>query len=237
MSVIALSGLTGGGARIVGPLVADRLHVDYVDRLILTTAAQRIGATVEALSEREQGPLKLPARLSALMERILNRSSFTVAGTDPFFGAGAMALLTEEFENLPSQLVTRGHEIDENQYISALREVIEVLASQGNVVIVGRGSSIILANRPSVLRVGVSADMETRVRNVMKVEGITDEAAKRFIATRDQARSNYYARFLDVDNPDDPELYHLVINTSATSFTQAAELIVSASKIFVTEST
>ena len=53
MSVVAMSGLTGGGARVLGPLVAERLDADYVDRLILINAARHVGATVEALAERE----------------------------------------------------------------------------------------------------------------------------------------------------------------------------------------
>ena len=45
MSIVTLSGLTGGGARRLGPDIARRLGADYVDRLILTDAARHVGAT------------------------------------------------------------------------------------------------------------------------------------------------------------------------------------------------
>ena len=49
MAVIALGGQTGGGARLLGPIVAQKLGADYVDRSILQKAASELGATVGAL--------------------------------------------------------------------------------------------------------------------------------------------------------------------------------------------
>ena len=39
MVVLTLGGQTGGGARLLGPLVAQALDADYVDRLILQAVA------------------------------------------------------------------------------------------------------------------------------------------------------------------------------------------------------
>ncbi len=52
MAVVTMGGLTGGGGRLLGALVAQRLGADYVDRLILTDTARHVGATVEALHQR-----------------------------------------------------------------------------------------------------------------------------------------------------------------------------------------
>ncbi len=228
MSVVAMSGMTGGGARVLGPLVAACLDADYVDRLILINAARHIGATVEALAEREQRPLTRTERFSALLQRILETSAVTGAGTDSFFGAGAMALLTEEFEDLPQQTITRGHEVDHEAYAAALRHVIEDLAAQGNVVIVGRGSSLILADNPAVLRVGVASTWEDRVARTMEQKRTDHDTAEETIRARDAARALYYARFLGVDNPDDPQLYHLVVNTSDVGIDYAVQIVVDA---------
>ena len=56
MTVVALGGLTGAGARTMGPILAERMGADYVDRLILTNVARHVGATVEALHQREERP-------------------------------------------------------------------------------------------------------------------------------------------------------------------------------------
>ena len=36
MSVVTLGGMSGGGARTLGPLIAEELNADYVDRIFLT---------------------------------------------------------------------------------------------------------------------------------------------------------------------------------------------------------
>ena len=230
MSVVAMSGLTGGGARVLGPLVAERLEADYVDRLILINAARHVGATVEALAERERRPLTRAERFTGLVERILERSAVTGGGADPFFGTGAVALLTEEFEDLPQRTITRGHEVEDEAYAAALRHVIEDLASEGNVVIVGRGSPFILAGNPDVLRVGVASTWEDRVARIMEQERVDGAAAGQTIEHRDEARTAYYARFLGVDDPDDPQLYHLVVNTSDVGVDYAVRMVVDAAR-------
>ena len=39
MPVIALGGLTAGGGRIIGPKIAKKLNIDYVDKDIIKQAA------------------------------------------------------------------------------------------------------------------------------------------------------------------------------------------------------
>ena len=106
--------------------------------------------------------------------------------------------------------------------------MIEDLAAQGNVVIVGRGSSLILADNPAVLRVGVASTWEDRVARTMEQKRTDHDTAEETIRARDAARALYYARFLGVDNPDDPQLYHLVVNTSDVGIDYAVQIVVDA---------
>ena len=168
MAVVTMAGQTGAGGRLLGPRVAERLGADYVDRLILTNAARSVGATVEALQQREERPPTRAERFSGLLQRILERSASTGAGSDPFFGPGPMAFLTQEFEDLPEPTITRGHELEDEAYIAAMGNVMKDLASGGNVVIVGRGGSILLRDDPTVLRMGTVASHEDRVARVME---------------------------------------------------------------------
>ena len=87
MSIVTLSGLTGGGARRLGPGIARRLGADYVDRLILTDAARHAGATVAALHEREERPPTRGERFTGMLQRILERAAVSGAAGDPYFGA------------------------------------------------------------------------------------------------------------------------------------------------------
>ena len=228
MAVVTLGGLTGGGGRLLGPKLAERLDADYVDRLILTNAARHAGATVEALHQREQRPPTRGERFSGLLQRILDRSAATGVGGDPYFGPGAMAFLTQEFEEIPQQTITKGHELEDEKYIEAMRSVMHQLAESGNVVIVGRGGSIILRSNPNVLRVGTVARLEDRITGIMERDRIDRAQAEQTLIDRDLARAYYFKRYFDIDNPDDPELYHLVINTSDIGMDYAVDMVTEA---------
>jgi cytidylate kinase len=210
-------------------LVAKRLEADYVDRLILTNVARQVGATVEALHEREERPPTRGERFSRLLQRILERSAVSGAGGDPYFGPGVAAFLTEEYEDLPQPTITKGHELEDEAYIEAVHTVLEEMAEGGNTVIVGRGSHVILRDMPNVMRVGVISEYEDRVATIMERERISRDDAERIMAARDEARAYYFRRFLGLDNPDAPELFHMVVNISELSLDYAAEMVAAAS--------
>jgi len=228
MSVITMGGLAGGGSRLLGPMVAEKLEADYVDRLILGTAARHLGATVEALHQREERLPTRGERFSAMLQRILERSAQSGASGDPYFGPGGMAFLTQDYEELPQPTITQGHELEDEKYIETMRHVMTELAAEGNVVIVGRGGSIILRDQPNVLRVDTVAWFADRVSRIAEREKLDREQAEKVVIARDEARTYYFQRYFGIDNPNAAELYHLTINTSDVDPEYATELIVHA---------
>jgi cytidylate kinase len=56
------------------------------------------------------------------------------------------------------------------------------------------------------------------------------EKAEDTISSRDEARRLNFRRFFSIDDPDDPKLYHLVINTSDIDLNYATQLVVGVSK-------
>ena len=139
MYTITLGGMSGGGARDIGPLVAQKLKADYVDRIFLSNVAKNVGATVEALHQREE---KLPTRSEKwihVIQRLLERSAVTGSAGDPYFGPGITSLLTEEYEDIPQPTITRGHEVEDEVYIEALESAMREMAADGDVVFIGRG--------------------------------------------------------------------------------------------------
>lgn len=119
---------------------------------------------------------------------------------------------------------------DESQYrayVRAMQEVVESLAREQNVVIVGRAGQAILQDWSDVLHVRVIAPLEVRVQRVMAAHGVTKAAATAQIQDSDNYRAGYLQRFYHVAW-DDPTLYHLVVNTGAMSLEQAAETVCAA---------
>ena len=230
MAVIVTGGLSGGGGRFLGPELSRRIDADYVDRLILSNVARELQATVEALDQREQRPATRSERFSRIIQRIMERTAYTGGGPDPYFGTVYPEFLISEYDELPTLITTRGHEIDDNAYITAIRAVIEDLANGDNVVIVGRGAHIILEDNPNVLRVGLIATFDDRVERIMVRERMSQSEAEEAILARDAARLEYFQRFFGIDAPDSAEHYHLVINTSEMNLDAATDIIIEASK-------
>ena len=226
MYTITLGGMSGGGARDIGPLVAQKLKADYVDRIFLSNVAKDVGATVEALHQREE---RLPTRSEKwihVIQRLLERSAVTGSAGDPYFGPGITALLTEEYEDIPQPTITRGHEVEDDVYIEAIESAMKEMAADGDVVFIGRGGHVILKDMPNVLRVGVVASFEDRVKTLMSRETIDRDNAMVTLEQRDQARKHFFKKYFELDEPDNPNLFHFTINSSEISTNYAADMVI-----------
>ncbi len=112
-------------------------------------------------------------------------------------------------------------------YRQAVEQVMRELATEGNVVIVGRAGQVILRGHPDVLHVRVIAPAPSRAERIARERGIALEAARAQVDASDRFRRDYMKRFYRA-RWDDPELYDLVVNTERIASTQAAELILQA---------
>ena len=226
MSVITIGGLSGGGGRKIGPLLAKDLNFDYVDRLILTNASKSINASVNAVSQIEERPKTFGERFSAKLQKILDTAAITSSNIDPYFGPYLTSYLTEEFENVNSKtFLENPHEIDEHMLFESINKTIHELSESGDIILVGRGAHILLKDNPKALRVGIISNWEDRINNIMEREKVDKETAEEKILNRDQSRRDYFKRFFEIDNPDDPKHYHIVINASDMSNQRAIDAI------------
>ena len=118
-------------------------------------------------------------------------------------------------------------EEDYQAYIQAVKSVMQELADQGNVIIVGRGGQVVLAGRPDVLHVRTVAPLELRVARIAERHHISLPAARAQIKASDRQRRIFLKRFYNIDG-NDPQLYDLVINTARMSAETACNLICAA---------
>jgi cytidylate kinase len=228
MPVITISGALGSGAREVAQLVAGRLGLDYVDREILARTAQSLGVSVAVVEQRDERPATLGERVASMLANFLERSA--VAGGDPALGPESLAvLLSRTYSEATSERPGGPAELDERRYIRTISGVIEALAEGGNVVLVGRGSSVILRDRPGSLHVLATAPLDMRVRRIALREEITMEKARRRVQESDRGRVAFHRKFFKVD-ADDPSLFDLVICTGRLSYEVGADLTVTAAR-------
>jgi hypothetical protein len=197
MTVVTLSASYGAGGSQVGPRLADRLGVPFIDRVIPTTVAERLAVPLaDALAHDDA--------VRSVLERLLMRFA---PAAQAFSGAAA-----------PPDLV------DERSFLRATEEVIRERCAESSGVILGRAGAVVLRDRPGALHVRLDAPAERRLAQAMELEGIDRATAERQMRETDRAREAYVQQFYGVDARD-PALYHLVLDSTAIALDSCVELI------------
>jgi len=120
-----------------------------------------------------------------------------------------------------------------DDYVRMVGMVIHDLAREGGVIIVGRGSQVLLKDHPAALHVQIIAPFWHRVKTLIEREGLERRVALSRVRASDRARADYLRRYHSV-NWLDPQLYDLVINTAKVPPEVAVGLIVEASRALQT---
>jgi cytidylate kinase len=103
-------------------------------------------------------------------------------------------------------------------------ETILHLAELGNVILVGRASSVITAQLDNVFHVRLVGSVAERVKLVEDYYHLSRKAALEFMRKEDQGRRRYVKRYFHCDI-EDPLLYHMILNTDRLSYQEATQLI------------
>lgn len=98
------------------------------------------------------------------------------------------------------------------------------LARMGNVILVGRGATLITGKLKNVFHVRLVASLEKRIEYGQQLYNLDRKAALTFIKKMDEGRKRYLKDNFDAD-VDDPLLYHLIINTDLVRYDEAARVI------------
>ena len=219
MTIVTVSGQPGTRARDIGRLAAERLGIDYIDQEILVEAARTMGVPVESVVPfEEERPTGLGDRLASMLRRFLERSA-AAGAADPMMGAGGLDIvLGRTYAEAAAQ------EVSDERYLSTLTDIIRDLAAHGDVLIIGRGSQVILKDRPGAVHVLLVAPLEQRVAAFAELQGISKEDAAKRVSEAEKGRASFHHAFFKID-VDNPKFYHLTLNTARLSLEQAAQLI------------
>lgn len=109
-------------------------------------------------------------------------------------------------------------------YTSLFEALNLELAAKGNVVILGRGAQIALAETPGVFHARVVAPAAIRVQRVRERMGLAAEDAMDFVRNHDKQRRALIESVYHKDLSD-WSLYNLVLNTANLTAEAGAELI------------
>jgi len=197
MTVVTLSASYGAGGSQVGPRLADRLGVAFIDRVIPTAVAERLAVPLDDALAHDDA-------VRGMLERMLMRFA---PAAQAFSGAAA-----------PTEMV------DERSFLRATEAVIRERCAEGSGVVLGRAAAVVLRDRPGALHVRLDGPPERRLDQAMELEGIDRESAERHMRETDRAREAYVQQFYAADARD-ARLYHLVIDSTALALDACVELI------------
>jgi cytidylate kinase len=198
--LVTISASYGAGGSQVGPALAERLGVEFLDRAIPTRVAERLDVPLDdALAHDES--------LGDAIGRL----------------ASSFALLPE----LAGAMVQAGVLAGED-YRRETEQLIRERAAHG-AVILGRAGAVILHDAEHALHVRLDAPAERRIANAMELEGLSRQDAERLRKSGDRAREAYVRHFYGCDARD-PALYHLVIDSTALPTAAVIDVIAAATR-------
>ncbi len=211
MPVITIRGQLGSGAPEIGRLVADVLHIDYIDREITARVSELLDRGEQDVMAKEMPPSSILGRIAEGWEHVPPLSA-SPSSTDM---------------HLSACLPNWEKPIGDTSYLAGLHSVIRQLPKGKSVVIRGRGSQFILRDIPGAFHVLVVAPLDIRVKRVMESLKVNEKNAKKEIAAFDGRRREFIKRYFRTEL-EDPVNYDLVINTERLDFETAASIVVNA---------
>jgi cytidylate kinase len=200
--VVTVAAKYGAGGSVVGPRVAERLGVEFLDRAIPASVARRMGLPESAVASYDEQPRSGMGRL-----------------------VGSLSWVRDLTGDVPAESL----DLDEDRVRAEIEEFLARASVSGGVVL-GRGGAVVLGSIPGALHVLLLGPREARVEQAMKIEGVDRETAERRLEANDRARRQYVRERYGVDG-DDPYLYHLVIDSCAFDLDACVNFIVTASQL------
>lgn len=210
MAVITISRQVGCGRLEIVQQVCRRLGYSYFDKRLLVQEALRMG-----LTESEIADFPEEYKAKTLLQNLFAPGSRVITSTP---------IRVRDESGIEKKLIRH---LDETDYASLVGRAIVAAYERGNIVIVGRGAQVILKDRPGVLHVRLIAPLRVRVKRIQEREGWDEKKALEYIQERDRAIAEYMEQFHWV-KWDDPELYHITINTDKCGLEESAQIIIEA---------
>jgi hypothetical protein len=227
--VVTISATFGAGGATIGPAVAERLGLPFIDRAVPAAVAAEIGCPLEEALAHD-------GRAESGIGRIL---------------AGAARLPTVSLAGMDVYLPDRTI-LPEEEFVTRTEQVITRTVEDHGGVLLGRAGAVVLADFPHALHVRLDGDPERRLARaeaeLQASEAERDEGSgeppkggsthesgtpqrdlQRMLEDTDRARAAYVKHFYGAD-PADPRLYHLVIDSTRLPGEAVVELVVAAAR-------
>lgn len=185
MRVLTIDREYGSGAGDIAGKLADRLGWKLWDQLLTDQIARHLECGTRVIEAHEERK-------------------------DPLYYRLFKAFLRGSYEGTQNTQVMKMADAESIRRIS--EKLVRAAASEGNAVIVGRGSAYYLRDRPGFFHVFVYAPFEERVRR-LRQKGKSEEEAVHLAETVDRDRAEFIKQYFGIEWPA-RQFFHLMINST-----------------------
>jgi len=203
--LITISRQYGARGSEIAARVAEALGWRVVDNELVERIAARAGLSPEDVAEREE-------RVPTFVERLAR----TLVAATP-----ELVVPPESGGTVP--------QLEEADLVRITETVVAEIASEGNVVMVGRAASAVLARQRDALHVKVVAGRDYRIGVAARRLGVSPAEAAKVVDNSDKMRLRYHRQYYQRDW-NDPVHYHMVLNTEALGVEGVVDVIVKRSE-------
>lgn len=196
-TIVTISNEYGCGAHEIARTAAAQLGYRFIDKELPVVVAKRLQTSPDVVDASEDTSRNLGERLIFGLE----------AGTPELASATETSFDQDVFK--------------------AVAQAVREFATQGNVVLFGRGSNAILGRREDVLRIFMHAPKAWRIAHIVSAGHVDEKTAAAEVDRIDKARRTYMRENYDIDWGD-PRFYDLSIDTAHFGADRASALIAAA---------
>lgn len=204
MSLVCLSGSYGAGGSWIGPELARRLGVPFLDRAIPAAVAEELEVPLEDVAAYDEQPG------AGWLERLLS---------------GFVALDVSQPTPLPAPAASAA------DFRRATEQVLRRQAQTGEGVILGRGAMIVLQDEPRAFFARIDGPAQRRAEQAGRLERIDRETAERRLRQLDRAHADYLRHYYGADIHD-CGLYHVVLDSTCIPLQACVEMLLAAARSF-----
>lgn len=196
MAAVTISKEFGTEGEKIAAQAAQRLGYEYIGKNLVAKIAKEL-----KISESEASTFRSTSQSRIL--RFVDRYTCSVV----------------------QKVVDREHGcLDDKSYYEVTKKLVQDVYNAGNVIILGWGGQCILQGKPDTLHVRLTKDNDLKIKEAIKSENLSPNAAKTLIEREEGDLKEYIKHYFNEDW-NAAHLYDLVIDMGKTSVEKAVDII------------
>ena len=194
--IITIGREFGSGGKYIGERLAEKLNMKLYDAELIERVSKERNIDIHLLNEND--------------EKHKKSFWYTLA-----MASMSMSDSVNSLTELPS----------DDKYFIEQAKVIEEIADEGNAIIIGRCSNVILKNRKNVVNIFVySSDEKFKINRKVEFAGLDEKKALKLMHKKDKERAAYYNYYTN-QTWGARESYDLLVDSSKLGIDNTVRLI------------